>query len=312
MTTENSLLFFLMTLSMIFLLRNLHQNDSLSLMSSGPSRQLSSQSFKDKVCTNVDLDGYLATVSTKESVQFTYDMLKNSRNGENKLKTMIQNKTSISTQEAQTYGMGLLTAAVPIAVVFIFSVLSSFVYSSCLCCKCCPCNFCCSCCKKIPPIKRSDLTRPAVFAFVMGLGVIASAVAGLIFNEKFIIGYNKVQCSSASSLNDFIMGSNTTSNNKTYRFLGLSGASNQLGSIISSFNQTISSLESNFQDTQWIDNDQSQLETLIQYIYTHNQGSTVRTSDPRSPQKTSMVTPPYFKVKNISIYFLYFFFFLNK
>ena len=308
MATQNSLLFFLMTLSVIFLLRNLHQNDSFSLQSSGPPRQLSSQSFQDKVCTNVNLDGYLATVSTKESVQFTYDMLKNSRNGENKLKTLILNKTSISTQEAQTYGMGLLTAAIPIAVVFIFSVLSSFVYSSCLCCKCCPCNFCCGCCKKTSPIKRSDLTRPAVIAFVMGLGVIASAVAGLIFNEKFIVGYNKVQCSAATSLNDFITGSNTTSNNKTYRFLGLSGASNQLGSIISSFNQTISSLDSNFQDTQWIDSDQSQLEALIQYIYTHNQDSTVTTSDPRSAQKTAMVKPPYFTVKNFNIHFLKFFY----
>ena len=304
MATQNSLLFFLMTLSVIFLLRNLHQNDSFSLSSSGPPRQLSSQSFKDKVCTNVNLDGYLATVSTKESVQFTYDMLKNSRNGENKLKTLIQNKTSISTQEAQTYGMGLLTAAIPIAVVFIFSVLSSFVYSSCLCCKCCPCNFCCGCCKKITPIKRSDLTRPAIIAFVMGLGVIASAVAGLIFNEKFILGYNKVQCSTATSLNEFITGSNTTSNNKTYRFLGLSGASNQLNTIVSSFNNTISSLDSNFKDTQWIDSDQSQLEALIQYIYTHNQDSTVRTSDPRSAQKTSMVKPHYFTVKHISIHFL--------
>jgi len=296
MSTNKFLLLFSLNLCLVFLLRNLNQRDSLPDLSFSPHRLLSPQSYMNTSCSNVNLDGYLATVSTQSSVQDTYNMLLKSRNGENKLKTLIQNKTSISTNDAQTYALSLLTAAIPIAIVFIFSVISSLVYCSCLCCKCCPWKCCCNCCKKTSTIKRSDLTWPAIIALIMGLGVIGSAVAGLIFNEKFTIGYNQVQCSAATSLYNFITGVNTTSNNITYIFLGVNGANTQLDTIINDFNQTINSLNDNFQDTQWIDDDETQLQNQIQYIYTNNKNSQVTSPDPSSPDNSTQVQPPYFTV----------------
>lgn len=298
MTTIKFISIFLLNLSIVFLLRKANQSDYFSQFSLNNTLRLltasdASKTFKDKACQNTDLTGYLATASDKDSTEFTYDMLTTSRNGENRLKNMLKNKTSISTEEFQTYGMSLLAAAIPIGVLFIFSLFSCWIYCSCLCCKCCPLN-CCRCCKKVSPVTKTDLQCPGIFSFIMGLGVLATAIAALIFNEKFQIGYNKVQCSTATSLDTIIAGMNTTDGNITYRFLGIEGANEKLSLIINSFNDTILSINNNFNDTDWVDSDAIKLQQQIQNIYENNYNQVVTTCDPTD--KISTVVPDYFKV----------------
>ena len=252
---------FLLSLSFVFLLRHQPSISNYSLTSSTSPRLLTSQSFKQRACQNTDLTGYLSSISDKESVQFAYDMVKTSRNNENKLKSLIQNKTSISTDDSKAYGMSLLKAAIPIAILFILAFFGFWVYCSCLCCKCCNCF-------KKKQLTPLDINCPGIFAFIMALGVIGSAIAALIINEKFHIGYNRVQCSVATSLDDLLLGTNTTSENLTYMFLGMTGADEKMQLILNSFTETVGYLESNFQDTAWIDEDKTQLRSHIRIIKT--------------------------------------------
>ena len=294
MSSSKFLLAFLLNLSLVFIFRHLHQNDTFTLPTSFHTlRLLSSQSFKEKACQNTDISGYLSSISDKDSAQKTYDMLKASRNGENKLATLINGKNSTTTDDAKSYGLGLLTAAIPIAIFFIFSFFSYFIYCCCLCCKCCPC---CNCCKRRNPVRLLDVRCPGVFTLVMCLGVIGTAIAALIFNEKFQIGYNKVECSFATSFDSLIMGVNTTSDNKTYQFLGINGASSQLQKIIAQFDATVSALQNNFDGTEWLDDDDTQLRGKIGNIYSNHKDDTVITPDPRTANSAGKVSPPYFLV----------------
>lgn len=149
---------------------------------------------------------------------------------------------------------------------------------------------------------------PGIVAFLMGLGLIGAAIAGLIFNEKLLVGFNKTQCSAASALNEMLMGSNVSEGNVTYRFLGGSGAVEKISVIIDKFNDTVQELETNFQDTQWIDDNNDKLQAQIQKIYENNKDATVLTCDPRyeNNAKYEQVVPLYFLVSFIinSLFFL--------
>lgn len=301
MSSRNFLLLFLSSWLLIMISR--HYRDLPRLSQTSRLLQASSEAFKEKVCTNTDLTGYLSSVSEKDAVDFTYSMLKTSRNNENQLKVLVKGKSSVSSSEMQDYGLSLLTAAVPIAVLFVVSLIIFWIYCSCLCCKCCPCKFCCNCCRKNSEVSSSDMKCPGIFAFIMGLGLIGTAIAGLIFNEKLLVGFNRTQCSAASALDEMLRGSNVSEGNVTYRFLGGNGAVDKIEAIVEKFNQTVTDLESNFQDTQWIDENNAKLQAQIQKIYDNNKDATVLTCDPRwaNDEKYQVVVPFYMLV---SFYYL--------
>lgn len=226
--------------------------------------------LKNKFCSDSEYDQPTSSDINK-AIEFRSSFFENMRSNENLL------KKAVRTSDWDEYVQSLISPTLVWIIFSAFSFIGWVFY--CICCwfdkKCPPC----------PRLRRDTDIYPyegfelwglIFFIVILGTGIVAISIAGIIYSTKIEAGAQKVVCSLATIYDNIIYGSTFNETN----WIGISNTPNMINSTLIELTNYPDKFFNSFNDTTWINTGIQNLLMANRNIYTKFKFSALSSPNP--------------------------------